>query len=87
MNTAERDLRLEMLNSLLTTPHRELGKVAELHKMMVELDPIFYGHLAVWYQRSCSKIRCRSRRSPSRVTTTRCQTSCHCSLVHQGWSC
>ena len=50
MNTAERDLRLEMLNSLLTTPHRELGKVAELHKLMVELDPIFYGHLAVWYQ-------------------------------------
>lgn len=52
MNTAERDLRLEMLNSLLTTPHRELGKVAELHKVMVELDPIFYGHLAVWYQRN-----------------------------------
>jgi hypothetical protein len=36
-HTAERDLRLEMLNSLLTTPHRELGKVAELHKLMVEL--------------------------------------------------
>jgi hypothetical protein len=36
-----------MLNSLLTTPHRELGKVAELHKLMVELDRIFYGHLAV----------------------------------------
>src|SRR5919202_2552681 len=52
MNTVERDLRLEMLNSLLTTPHRELGKVAELHKLMVELDPIFYGHLAVWYQRN-----------------------------------
>lgn len=50
MNILERDLRLEMLNSLLTTPHRELGKVAELHKLMVELDPIFYGHLAVWYQ-------------------------------------
>lgn len=51
MNTAERDLRLEMLNSLLTTPHRELNKVADLHKMMVELDPIFYGHLSVWYQK------------------------------------
>ena len=50
MNTAEQDLRLELFNSLLTTPHRELGKVAELHKTMVELDPIFYGHLAVWYQ-------------------------------------
>ncbi|MEH2277631.1 MAG: hypothetical protein V7K40_23275 [Nostoc sp.] len=50
MNTAERDLRLEMLNSLLTTPHRQLEQVAEIHQLIVELDPIFYGHLAVWYQ-------------------------------------
>lgn len=52
MNTAERDLRLELLNSLLTTPHRQLDKVTEFHQLMVELDPIFYGHLAVWYQRN-----------------------------------
>lgn len=52
MNTAERDLRLEMLNSLLTTPHRQLEKVAEIHQLIVELDPIFYGHLAAWYQRN-----------------------------------
>ncbi|MDM9379688.1 hypothetical protein QUB80_03090 [Chlorogloeopsis sp. ULAP01] len=51
MNTTERDLRLEMLNSLLTTPHRKLEQVAEIHQLIVELDPIFYGHLAVWYQR------------------------------------
>ena len=50
MNTAERDLRLEMLNSLLTTPHRKLEQVAEIHKLIIELDPLFYGHLAVWYQ-------------------------------------
>lgn len=49
MKTAERDLRLEMLNSLLTTPHRELAKVTETHQLIIELDPIFYGHLAVWY--------------------------------------
>ena len=49
---AERDLRLEMLNSLLTTPHRKLQEVAELHDLLVQLDPIFYGHLAVWYQRN-----------------------------------
>lgn len=49
MKTAERDLRLEMLNSLLTTPHRELAKVQETHQLIIELDPIFYGHLAVWY--------------------------------------
>src|ERR1043166_6438716 len=47
----ERDLRLEMLNSLLTTPHRQLEKVAEVHKEMGELDPLFYAHLAVWYQK------------------------------------
>jgi hypothetical protein len=51
MNNTERDLRLEMLNSLLTTPHRKLEQVAEIHQLIVELDPIFYGHLAVWYQR------------------------------------
>lgn len=49
MRGTEKDLRLEMLNSLLTTPHRKLEKVAEVHKDMLELDPIFYGHLAVWY--------------------------------------
>ncbi|MBR8829848.1 MAG: hypothetical protein N5P05_001195 [Chroococcopsis gigantea SAG 12.99] len=52
MNNDERDLRLEMLNSLLTTPHRKLEQVAEIHKLIIELDPIFYGHLAVWYQRN-----------------------------------
>ncbi|MBO1345995.1 MAG: VWA domain-containing protein [Hormoscilla sp. GUM202] len=52
MNTEERDLRLEILNSLLTTPHRELKEVAELHQMFSEIDPLFYGHLAVWYQRN-----------------------------------
>jgi hypothetical protein len=49
-NNTERDMRLEILNSLLTTPHRELQKVAELHNQMITRDPIFYGHLAVWYQ-------------------------------------
>ncbi|NEP43487.1 MAG: hypothetical protein F6K35_31380 [Okeania sp. SIO2H7] len=52
MNKDERDLRLEMLNSLLTTPHRELAKVAEIHELIVEIDPLFYGHLAAWYQKN-----------------------------------
>src|SRR5436309_12697323 len=52
MTNNERDLRLEILNSLLTTPHRELDRVAELHTLMRGLDPIFYGYLGVWYQRN-----------------------------------
>ncbi|HEY0082305.1 MAG TPA: vWA domain-containing protein [Pyrinomonadaceae bacterium] len=51
MEKLERDRRLEMLNSLLTTPHRRLEEVAALHREMVEGDPLFYGHLAVWYAR------------------------------------
>ena len=52
MQPVERDLRLDILNSLLTTPHRQLNEVAELHRSMVERDPLFYGHLAVWYQQA-----------------------------------
>jgi hypothetical protein len=52
MLTNERDLRLEMLNSLLTTPHRQLEQVAAVHGEMARRDPLFYGHLAVWYQRN-----------------------------------
>ena len=52
MTNAERDLRLDMLNGLLTTPHRELGKVASLHDDLARRDPLFYGHLAAWYQRN-----------------------------------
>lgn len=51
MRIQERELRLEMLNSLLRSPHRQLGELVELHQDMVELDPLFYGHLAAWYQR------------------------------------
>lgn len=50
MQAEERDLRLDLLNSLLTTPHRKLEKVTELHREIIRRDSTFYGHLAVWYQ-------------------------------------
>ena len=52
MTNTERDLRLEILNSLLTTPHRKLENVGALHDEMIVQDPLFYGRLAVWYQRN-----------------------------------
>lgn len=51
MDSDERDLRLELLNSLLRTPHRQLEPVAVIHSSFMEKDPIFYGHMAVWYQK------------------------------------
>jgi hypothetical protein len=50
--TFERDLRVEMLNSLLTTPHRKLDEVAKTHADILALDAVFYGHLAVWYHKN-----------------------------------
>jgi len=47
--TDERDIRVQILNSFLTTPHRKLAELAPLHISALERDPLFYGHLAPWY--------------------------------------
>jgi len=47
--TNEQDIRLEILNTLLTTPHRKLDEVHGTHEIFIELDPLFYVHLAAWY--------------------------------------
>lgn len=46
---AERDLRSELLNTLLTTPHRDLAALSAIHQEMIGRDPLFYVHLAAWY--------------------------------------
>lgn len=57
--TTEQDLRLQILNTLLTTPHRKLNAVYEVHKEMIEQDPRFYGHLAAWYTGAGGKSEIR----------------------------
>jgi len=48
-NSTEEDIRLGMLNTLLTTPHRKIDEVYPVHKDMIERDPLFYLRLAAWY--------------------------------------
>src|SRR5262245_45412688 len=45
----ELDVRIGVLNSFLTTPHGKLADLAPLHVAGLDHDPLFYGHLAVWY--------------------------------------
>jgi hypothetical protein len=45
----EQDLRLGLLNTLLTTPHRKLADVYPVHRDIVDKDPRFYVRLAAWY--------------------------------------
>jgi hypothetical protein len=49
MTYREQDLRLGILNTLLTTPHRRLDEVWPVHAEMVRQDPRFYVRLAAWY--------------------------------------
>jgi hypothetical protein len=49
MATMEQDLRLRLLNTLLTTPHREMGTICPVHQEIMAKDPRFYVQLAAWY--------------------------------------
>lgn len=49
MSNTEQDRRLSILNTLLTTPHRDLSKVWGVHQDIVKEDPLFYVRLAAWY--------------------------------------
>ena len=49
MAIREQDPRLEILNTLLTTPHRKLEQIWPVHRLLVEQDPRFYVRLAAWY--------------------------------------
>ncbi len=49
MTMNEHDLRLRLLNTLLTTPHRDLDAVYLVHKEIIDQDPRFYVQLAAWY--------------------------------------
>jgi hypothetical protein len=49
MAKEEQDLRLEILNTLLTTPHRKLEQIWPVHGKLVGQDPRFYVRLAAWY--------------------------------------
>jgi hypothetical protein len=49
MTPVEQDLRLRLLNSLLTTPHRKLEDIWPIHDDILKQDPLFYVRLGAWY--------------------------------------
>jgi hypothetical protein len=57
MNAQEGNTRVTMLNSFMTCPHRDLDMVKDVHSNLREKDPVFYAHLATWYQKQESPIR------------------------------
>jgi len=51
MTHQEEDIRLRMLNSFMTCPHRDTDRIKAVHQELREKDPDFYGHLGSWYFR------------------------------------
>jgi hypothetical protein len=49
MNGPEQDIRAGILNTLLTTPHRDLAKIWPIHQDRIAKDPRFYVRLAAWF--------------------------------------
>jgi len=49
--TPEEDIRLQLLNSFMTCPHRDTVELNKFHNALQSQDPVFYSHLASWYQR------------------------------------
>lgn len=46
--TTEVDQRLAIINSLMTTPHRDLMQIYATHQQIMTNDPLFYVQLAAW---------------------------------------
>jgi len=46
---AEEDIRVRILNSFMTCPHRNTDSLKKIHAEIREQDPLFYSHLACWY--------------------------------------
>ncbi len=47
--TAELDVRINILNSVLRSPHRDVTALVPTHSQALKGDPLFYLHFAAWY--------------------------------------
>lgn len=45
----EGDIRVRVLNSFMTCPHRDTDVLKKIHEDIRDNDPLFYAHLACWY--------------------------------------
>jgi hypothetical protein len=46
------DKRLALLNAFMTCPHRDTDRIKQIHDEVRKQDPVFYAHLACWYDRT-----------------------------------
>lgn len=52
MTRQEEDTRVRMFNKFMTCPHRDTDLIKDVHAELRAKDPVFYAHLACWYQKN-----------------------------------
>jgi len=57
INATEQDIRVEIFNSLLNTPHRNVQDIVDKHTLYSEKDPLFYAGLSTWYHLTGAEVR------------------------------
>lgn len=50
----EKDVRLDVINSILKTPHKKIEDLIDIHTQCVSIDPLFYVKFALWYSQNGS---------------------------------
>lgn len=53
----EQDIRVRILNSFMSCPHRDTDQIKEVHQQIQAQDPLFYAKLAAWYRAGGGDIR------------------------------
>lgn len=56
LNDNEKDVRLALIQALITCPHGDYRLMWEKHAEVVKADPMFYAHASAWYRKN-GKIR------------------------------
>lgn len=52
VQSVEQDIRVTILNSFMSCPHRDTDALKKIHEEMRQKDPVFYSHLASWYKKN-----------------------------------
>ncbi len=50
----EKDVRIDVLNSILKTPHKDVANLINIHNECASVDPLFYTKLGIWYRNNGS---------------------------------
>lgn len=65
----ERDVRIDIIQSILNTPHKNIDPLVPVHESAENADPLFYAKMAIWYKQN-GNIRDHNKLFAARTVTS-----------------